>query len=157
MVGNQRPKPGKAEHLAYGVVGLYQTVTVEQRCLAVLKHDLLLLVAHPWHQSRGHPPGPQLFGITTHTAQVGEIVSCVGVGEVTALGLEDGVEAGYEQGEWDTSSQRFVAPREYLPRRGRTEGLGYRPEHVGGSLRHQCRGHSLARSVSHDYSHPASF
>src|SRR5215216_358684 len=118
MVGNQRPKPGKAEHLAYGVMGLYQTVTVEQRCLAVLKHYLLLLVVHPWHQSQGHTPSPQLYGITTHTAQVGEIVTCVGVGEVTALWLKDGVEAGDEHVGWYTCQHRLVDPGQYLPRRG---------------------------------------
>src|SRR5215212_9316339 len=38
-----------------------------------LEHYLLLLVVHPWHQAQGHPPCPQLLGITTHTAQVGQV------------------------------------------------------------------------------------
>src|SRR5829696_1487969 len=43
MLGDERPKPREAEHLALGVVGLYQTVTVEQSRLVCLQGDLLLL------------------------------------------------------------------------------------------------------------------
>ena len=47
----------------------------------------------------------------------------VGVGEATALGLKDGVEAGDEHVGGDASQQRLVDPLKYLPRRRGVQGL----------------------------------
>src|SRR5215207_6394364 len=46
---------GEAEHLAFGVVRLNQSVAVEQDALAGLQDGFLLLVAHAWHKPQGHP------------------------------------------------------------------------------------------------------
>src|SRR5215207_216163 len=55
MLGNKRPKPWEAEHLAHGVMSLYQPVTVEQYCLTSFQGGLLLLIAHPRHEPKGIP------------------------------------------------------------------------------------------------------
>src|SRR5215218_8426188 len=46
VLGNKPPKPRKAKHLTFGVVGLYQPVAVKKGCLASVQEYLLLLVAH---------------------------------------------------------------------------------------------------------------
>src|SRR5215211_2742269 len=51
MLGANRPKSREAEHLALGVVGLYQPVAVEKGAVAPLQGGLLLLVAHACHES----------------------------------------------------------------------------------------------------------
>ena len=45
----------------------------------------------------------------------------VGVAEATALGVEDGVEAGDEHVGWDAREQRLVDPLKYLPRQEEDE------------------------------------
>src|SRR5215217_7889358 len=107
VLGNKRTKPGKAEHLALRVVGLYQPVGVEQDTFAVIDFDLLLLVTHPRHKPKGHPPSPQFLGVPT-TPEVGKVVASVGVAQPSALGLEDGVEAGDEHVLRDACQQRLV-------------------------------------------------
>src|SRR5215208_1906120 len=84
MLSNERPQPREAELLTLRVVGLYQTVAVEQCCLALLEHYLLLLVVDPQHKAQGHPPGPEFFGIAT-MPQVGQVVARVGVSQAIAL------------------------------------------------------------------------
>src|SRR5829696_7635724 len=74
---------------------LYQPVAVEKDVIARLEHYLLLLVTHPRHEPKRHPPSPELLGIPT-TPQVGQIVPCVGVAQETTLWVEYGVEAGDE-------------------------------------------------------------
>src|SRR5215211_8153271 len=133
MLGDERSKLREAEHLTLGVVSLYQPVAVEEGCFASVQDGLLLLIAPPRHEAQGHSSCPQLLGRTI-TVKVGQVVACVGVGEATALRLKDGVEAGDEHVGWDASQQGFVDPLKYLPRRSGVQGLGYRPEHVGGRL-----------------------
>src|SRR5215212_2000133 len=108
MLGDERPKPREAKHLTLGVVSLYEPVAVEKCCLALLEHDLLLLIAHPRHDPQGHPPGPKLLALATMVAQVGQVVARVSVAQGSALRVEDGVEAGYEHVGGDASQQRLV-------------------------------------------------
>src|SRR5215207_5592705 len=95
VLGYERPKPREAEHLTLRVVGLYQTITVEEDALATIEFYLLLLVTHPWHKPQRHPPSPKFVGIAS-TPQVGHVVACVSVAQGAALWLQDGVEAGDE-------------------------------------------------------------
>src|SRR5215217_2022206 len=55
-------KPGEAEHLALGVMGLYQAVAIEEGYFASVQDGLLLLIAHPRHEPQGHSPSLQLLG-----------------------------------------------------------------------------------------------
>src|SRR5918994_706870 len=54
MLADKRSQPRETEHLAFGVVSLYQPVAVEQCCLASLDDDLHLLVADAGHESQGY-------------------------------------------------------------------------------------------------------
>src|SRR5215211_7649356 len=100
------------------MVGLYQTVAVEQCCLPSIEHYLLLLVFHPRHKPQGHPSGPQLLGDAA-TVKVGHVVARVGISQATAFGVEDGVEAGYEHVGRYAWNERFVDSSEHLAgRRG---------------------------------------
>src|SRR5688500_14699625 len=81
---NEPPQPREAEHLALGVVGLDQAVAVEEGAIASLQHSLLLLIGHPRHQPKRHPPRPQLVGLAI-TSPAREVVSGVGVAEASAL------------------------------------------------------------------------
>src|SRR5215216_6172304 len=111
------PSPHRAQRLASATWGsrtsrlwgrgLYQSVGVEQDAFASIDFDLLLLVAHPRHKPKGHPPGPQFLCVPT-TPEVGKVVARVGVAQASAPRLEDGVEAGYEHVGWDASHQRLV-------------------------------------------------
>ena len=59
VLGDKPPKPREAEHLAFGVVGLYQPIAVEERLPRAHRSiDLLLLIAHARHEPKGHPPSP---------------------------------------------------------------------------------------------------
>src|SRR5215216_1105544 len=78
----------------------------------------------------------------------------VSVAQASALGLEDGVEAGNEHVGRDASHQRLVDPLKYLPWRGGIQGLSYRPEHRTGCTHGQSRWHALTGSVPYGYSHP---
>src|SRR5215211_5385141 len=78
------PKPGEAEHLALGVVGLYQAVAIEEGYFAGVQDGLLLLIAHLRHEPQGHSPSLQLLGVTV-TVEVGRVVAGVGVSQGTAL------------------------------------------------------------------------
>src|SRR5919202_1466186 len=80
-------------------------------------------------------------------------MTCVGVDEAAALGVEDGVEAGHEHVGWDVGDQQIVGPSQYIPRRAR--GLGYCPEHAAGASHNQRCRHPLTRGVPHDHSQPA--
>src|SRR5215212_394470 len=95
MLGYKRPKLRKAEHLAFRVVCLYQTIAIEEGCLAAVQDYLLLLITHRRHEPQGHPPSPQFLGVTV-TVEVGQVVARVGVAQAAALRVEDSVEAGYE-------------------------------------------------------------
>src|SRR5829696_3170374 len=132
---------------------LYQPVTVEQYCLAGSQNDLLLLIAHPRHESQGHPSGPQLLAITT-MPQVGQVVARVCVHQGTALRVEDGTKAGYEHVGWDTCQHCLVDPRQYLSWRG-AQGCGYASEQGARRAHHESRWHSLTRCVSHGEAYPA--
>jgi hypothetical protein len=68
MLGNKRPKPREAKHFAFGIVGLYQSIAVEEGTVTGIEFDLLLLVAHPRHEPQGHPSGPQFLGNTVTAA-----------------------------------------------------------------------------------------
>jgi hypothetical protein len=61
-------QPRETEHLTLRIVCLYQPVAVEEGCLASIEFDLPLLVAHPWQEAQGHPPGSYLLAISTTTA-----------------------------------------------------------------------------------------
>jgi len=57
MLGDERTKPRKAEHLTPRVVSLYEAVAVEEGSFATFQDSLLLLIAHPRHEAQGHPCG----------------------------------------------------------------------------------------------------
>src|SRR5215216_1613516 len=97
MLGDERPQTRKAEHLAHGVMSLYQPVTVEQCCFASLQDYLLLLVVHRWHKAQGHTPSPKFLSVATATAHIGQVVACVGVAQAAALWVQDAIEAGDNQ------------------------------------------------------------
>src|SRR5215210_3852968 len=61
MLGDERTKPRKAEHLTLRVVSLYEAVAVEEGCFASFQDGLLLLIAHPRHEAQGHPSGHYLL------------------------------------------------------------------------------------------------
>src|ERR687893_464188 len=90
----KRIKRMKRRKVQRGLSILYRSG--EEYALPNIEFDLLLLVAHPRHESQGHPPGPQFFGIATTTTQVRQVVARVGVAQGSALWVEDGVEAGYK-------------------------------------------------------------
>src|SRR5829696_7756757 len=117
MLGDERPKPGKAEHLSFRVVSLYKPVAVEEDALTSIEHYLVLLVAHVRHKPQGHPSSPQLLGGAV-TVYVGRVVARVCVSQATALGVEESVEAGNEHVGGYAGKQRLVDLLEYLPRRG---------------------------------------
>ena len=64
VLGDELTKPRETEHLTLRVVGLYQPIAVEEDTLASFRDGLLLLIAHPRHEAQGHPPCPQLLGVT---------------------------------------------------------------------------------------------
>src|SRR5918998_5059963 len=72
----------------------------------------------------------------------------VGVSATSALGVENGIETGYEHVVWDVSGQRVVDPSQYIPRRVR--GLGNGTEHAAGAGHNQGRRHTVSCGVSHD-------
>ena|SRR5215204_353177 len=72
LLGDECPKPREAEHLTLRIVGLYQTITVEEDALATIELYLLLLVTHPRHKPQRHPCGPKFVGIAS-TPQVGRL------------------------------------------------------------------------------------
>src|SRR5215211_5729912 len=115
LLGDECPKLGEAEHLTFWVVGLYQPISVEKGAVCGLEHHLLLLIAHARHETKGHPPGSKFLGGTT-MPEVGQVVARVGVGEGSALRIEDAIEASYEHVLRDARQQRLVNPLEYLPR-----------------------------------------
>src|SRR5829696_71890 len=81
----------------------------------------------------------------------------VGVPQVGALGVEDGVEAGDEHVLRDVGGQGVIDPSQYIPWRGGSQGLGDGTEHAAGASHHQRRRHALARSVPHYQPQPAVF
>src|SRR5215210_5386140 len=151
MLGDTSTKSWEAEHLTLRVVRLYQPVAVEQDAVTLYERDLSLLIAHPWHKPQGHPSCPQLLAIST-MPQVGQIVARVGVAQATAVGIEDGVEAGDEHVEGDASQQRLVDPLEYLARRRGVQGLSGELQHAAGGGHHQRSRHALACCVPGDQS-----
>jgi hypothetical protein len=90
-----------------------------------------------------------------HPLPVGQVVTSVGVAQATALGVEDGIEAGYEHVGRNVGRQRLVDPFEYFPRRAGVQGLGDCPQHAAGGGHHQRRWYALARGVSHNQSQSA--
>src|SRR5215216_7817672 len=81
--------------------------------------------------------------------QVGEVVACVSVSQGSALGLEDGVEAGYEHVGWDASEQRLVDPDQYLPRRRGIQALSGELQLAAGGGHHKRCGYALAGGIPH--------
>src|ERR671916_975291 len=86
--------------------------------------------------------------------EVGQVMACVGVAQASALRLKDGVEAGDEHVERDTSQQRLVDLLEYLTGGGGAQGSSGELEHAAGCGHHQRCRHALARSVPHNHSQP---
>ena len=56
-------KPWEAEHLTLGVVGLYQPITVEEDTSQL--QEISSPRSSSRHEAQGHPPGPQLLGLTS--------------------------------------------------------------------------------------------
>src|SRR5918995_7277366 len=139
----------EAEHLVVGVMCLYQPVAVEQDALASLQGDLVLLIAHRRHKSQRHPPSPQFLGSAT-MPQVGQIVPSVGVGKMAALGVEDAIEAGDKRARGYVRDQRFVDPRQNLPRG--LQSLNDGPKHAASRCHHQRRRHTMTGGVSYHQS-----
>src|SRR5215217_333557 len=115
VLGDERSKLRKAEHSALGVMGLHQPVAVEQHAATLSERVLPLLIAHPWHKPKRHPSGPEFLGLTV-TMQVRQVVASVGVAQGSTLGVQDGVEAGYEHVGRDVRGQRVVDPSQCIPR-----------------------------------------
>src|SRR5215210_5487608 len=115
MLGDERPQPGEAEHLALRIVGLYQPIAVEKSTVFRLEHYSLLPIAHVRHEPQGHPPSPQFVYFPT-MPQVGEIVARVGVGEATVTRVEDTIEAGDEHVGRYVGKERLVDSLKYLSR-----------------------------------------
>src|SRR5215212_10575536 len=86
--------------------------------------------------------------------QVGEVVTCVGVAQGSAFGIEDSVEAGDEHVGRDTDSQRFVDALKNLPRRGGHRGLSGELQHAASGGHHKRCRYTLACCVTHDHSQP---
>src|SRR5215208_7654881 len=87
-------------------------------------------------------------------AQVRQVVTRVGVAQGTALGVEDGVEAGDEHVLRDACQQRLVDLLKYLPGRGGAQGLsGYLQHAAGGRNHKRCR-YALAGSIPHHEAQP---
>src|ERR671921_2030014 len=57
MLSNERLQTGEAEHLTFGIMGLYQPVTVKEGPVSLSQDDLLLLIGHARHEAQGHSPG----------------------------------------------------------------------------------------------------
>src|ERR687889_1148135 len=151
---DQPPQPRNAEHLAFGIMGLDEAVTVEEGGIAGLQHSLLLLIARTRHEPQRHPPRPQLLGLAV-MSPAWEALSGVGVEKASALGVEDAIEAGDERARGYLRDQRLVDPCQNLPRR--LHRLNDSPKHAAGRGHHQCRRHALACGVSHDEAYPAIF
>src|SRR5215203_3269336 len=122
MLGDESTKSREAEHLAFGVVGLYQAVAVEEGAVASIEHDLVLLVVHAQHKAQGHPSRSELLGVVA-SPHIGQVMSSVCVPQATALGVEDTIEAGDKHVGWYVYDQRVIDPSQYLPRRV-VRGLG---------------------------------
>src|SRR5215204_867927 len=58
VLGDERTKLRKAEHSPLGVMGFHQPVAVEQHAPTLSERGLSLLIAHPCHKPKRHPPGP---------------------------------------------------------------------------------------------------
>src|SRR5215211_5770254 len=138
---DRRSKLGKAEHLTPVVVGLDQPVAVEENAVRLPQEDLSLFVAHPGHKPEGHTPRPEFLHFTSKAAQVGWVVTCVGVTQGAASRVEDGVEAGDEHIGRNTGQQRLIDLLEYLPRREATQSLPHCSQRAVGCGHHQGRGH----------------
>src|SRR5215217_3886495 len=80
-------------------------------------------------------------------------MSGVGIGQASALWLQDGVEAGDEHVGWDASEKRFVGQSQCLTRRG-VRGRSNGSQVGSGCSRHYGSRHALARSVPHNEAHP---
>src|SRR5919107_4297925 len=89
MFGNERPKPWEAEHLAFGVVGLYQPIAVEEGADTGFQGRFLLFIIHPRHDPQRHPPRPQFVGLAVVAPRAGEVVAGVGVTQASALWIEE--------------------------------------------------------------------
>src|SRR5215203_801521 len=114
MLADECTQPRETKHLPLRIVSFYQPIAVEEGTLASLHDGLLLLITHPWHEAQGHSSCPQLIGVTI-AVEVRQVVACVGVGEATALGLKDGVEAGDKHVLRYACQQRLVDPLKNLP------------------------------------------
>src|ERR687893_192944 len=82
-------------------------------------------------------------------AHIGQVMAGVGVGEVTALGVEDAIEAGDEHVGWNAGRQCLVDPPKYLAGRGGVQGLSGELQHAAGGGHHKRCGDALARCVPH--------
>src|SRR5215217_2862781 len=80
-------------------------------------------------------------------------MACVGVAQGSALGFQDGVEAGYEHVLGDTSRQRLVDLREYLSRREGSQDSSYCPKHRTACTRRHSSRHAFTGSVSYCHSY----
>src|SRR5215217_3418051 len=136
------------------IVGLHQPVAVKQDAIPFSQEGVALLVGHAGHQAQRHSPRPELLCILI-TPQVGQVVSCVGVTEASALRLQESVEAGHEHVGWDAGAQRLVDPSEYLARRIRRLGDG--AKHAAGRGHYEGCRHALARCVPYYEAKPAVF
>src|SRR5215212_11713650 len=76
----------------------------------------------------------------------------VGVAQVSARGLKDGVEAGDKHVGSDTNSQRLVYSLKNLARRRGLRRLSGKLQHAAGGRHHQGCRHTFSRCISHDQS-----
>src|SRR5918994_1698593 len=86
--------------------------------------------------------------------QVGKVMACVGVTQVSALGLKNGVEAGDEHVGRDTNSQRLVHSLKNLARRRGLRRLNGELQHAAGGGHDQGCRHALAGCVPHHEAQP---
>ncbi len=140
IVRHEPPQPGEAEHLAAGVVGLHQTVAVEEDAIAGSQGDCPLVVAHVRHQTEGHAGGTQL-GDATVVAAVGQVVPGVGVRQPAVDRIQDGVQASDEHVRGHVRAEQVVGLLEDLP--GPNEPQRGGPQHAPSCRHHQRRRHAL--------------
>src|ERR1700674_1696846 len=80
------------EHLAPGVMGLYQAITIEEEALSRSDGDLILLVTATGQHPKRHTCGPE-FRDAIAATPIWQVLPCIGVEQPPAFGIEQCIEA----------------------------------------------------------------
>src|SRR5918995_5206201 len=143
------------KHLTLRVVSLDQPVAVEEDARSRVQRDLLLFVAHGWHQTQRHTGRPQ-FGCHAFLVAIRQVLSGVGIAEATALGVEDAAKAGHEHVGRHVGQEHLINLRQYTPWFG-TPPLGDGTKDALRIGHHQRRRYTVAGDVSYDQSQATVF